>query len=153
RSTRDNKWRSRRHKQIAIDAARSADRAGNRCPDGLAFVRSPGQTHAGLHFKTGVIVVLELGSNSEFDTLRNHGDLVLDKSAEELQIPVRGNKSDGGCVVDPVGHQPIAPAPNKYLSVAPGETMLKVNVIGVELLCESGRFAPGAVPVHLDRDF
>ena len=56
----------------------------------------PAEPHAGLNLKTGIIIMLKLGSQGQPPFFRRKGDLILDKSAEQLIAAAVRGLSGGG---------------------------------------------------------
>src|SRR5260370_15452968 len=113
----------------------------------LAYI--PGDPCAGLEFKPAEIIVLDLGSNRERQTVRFQRDFVLHKGSEEVQtlgsrIEV-DSQASGRCVRG----ISITHAPNKILSASPADVMLKINVSCIDRLSLNNAIALGAVEINL----
>src|SRR6266480_975925 len=95
--------------------------------------------------------MLQLAADRQLQPLRNEANLVLPKRAEELHIAVGRQESQIRAVPNQIMHQSVARAGNNVLAMPPRETILEIDIKGVQFLGKSKRNPPmGPVVVSLD---
>ena len=96
-----------------------------------------------MKFKTGVIVVLDLGAERQMDPVFHQRDFILHESAEPLPRDLGREKGHSGSVADVVLNQPVAQSPDDVVPLAQGKTVLEIDIVGVEVFGKGARNVRG----------
>ena len=94
--------------------------------------------------------MFDLRAQRQVQPVFHQGDLILHKPAEPLPRDAGREKSQNGAVAHIVLDQPVAESPDEVMPLAEGKSMLKIDIVGVEVFGKHVRDAPvGAIVIHL----
>ena len=96
--------------------------------------------------------MFKFGSNRQVHVILNHRDLILQKKAEELQVPFTRLKAQHGRirVADLVRRKPVVDPPHNIVILPREKMMVRIQVECVPVLLEHPRDPPmGLVKVDL----
>ena len=100
-------------------------------PEGLFFDGLPDEASGRLNFKSGKIVVFEFGTQDEPQPIRNKLYLILNKCADQVEIPAVGYYGSREAVIEIIPDKPIAETPHHLVPCPQLKSMLKIDVKGI----------------------
>ena len=103
-----------------------------------------------VRLKTGVCVVLQLGADSEPESIGNP-DFVLEENAGQTDRPEGRLERDGVAGSATAGVSPIAKPPHDLMAISGGKMMLKIQIQRAHLQGHSGIGPPVGIVVSLQR--
>src|ERR1700730_4234199 len=111
----------------------------------------PQSTRARLNFEAGKIVMLELGSDGQVQTVRHNRNFILNECAVERQRSIRGKERNIQRIFDVRMRDAETDAPDDFLAVAPVKSVLKIDISRVALLAKDWCFLLSPVVIRLER--
>ncbi len=140
-------------REIGIRPRWRAHRLGDGGPDRLASHGRPRQAAARLVLDAGIAVMLDLGSHGQLQAIGNHGDLILQEGAGELEHHMGRREAEEREIGFMVVHEAVARPPGDLLPAAEAEAVLEIGIPGHQALRESIIEVPqGLIVVGLDLD-
>ena len=141
---------ARHHTAVVLSARGCTDSPGDCGPEGLPRTWKPAQTGVGLNLESGVVVVLELGSDRQIQLFRNEFNFILSKRAEKAVAPTGKDSARPwlGCHV--VTGQPVASSPDEVVPPPERDLVLEIKVNRVTLFFDDDVVTVRPVVVHLE---
>src|SRR4029077_8544831 len=138
--------------QAHISSCRRAVGARDSGPERAAITRSPGQSNAWLKIEASKVVVLDFRSHVQGQAVGLQCYLILYEYVEQLARKVGGQKGPVNRRSGLVRGMAIAYTPNKILTGAQLDVVLKIEIKGIAELLKLRGVSIVSVQIKLQRD-